>query len=241
MKGVILAGGLGTRLRPLTLTSNKHLLPVYDKQMILYPIDTLVKADIKDVLIVTGGDTNGFLKLMGNGKKWGLESLHYTFQEGEGGISDALSLAEDFADGEPITVILGDNCTDANIKNEAESFTDGAKIFLKEVNDPERFGVPTFDDSGNILGITEKPSSPMSRYAVTGLYIYDNTVFRRIRSLVPSGRGELEVTDLNTTYLKDGKLDWELLNGFWSDAGTFETLAEVNMYWANKARGKERG
>jgi glucose-1-phosphate thymidylyltransferase len=237
MKGVVLAGGLGTRLRPLTLVTNKHLLPVYDKPMVFYPIKTLVDAHINELLIVAGGPFVGhFMGVLKNGKELGLKHLEYAYQEGEGGISAALSLAEDFADGDSIAVILGDNCTDADISKEVSEFKDGAKIFIKEVTDPERFGVPTFDANQNIIGITEKPKNPDSHYAVTGLYLYDNTVFNRIRELKPSLRGELEVTDLNNLYLEAGRLSWGELKGFWKDAGTFDTLLDVNKYWGAKER-----
>jgi glucose-1-phosphate thymidylyltransferase len=235
MKGVILAGGLGTRLYPLTRVTNKHLLPVYDKPMVFYPIKTLVDAGIKEILIVTGGPYMGhFMGILKNGHELGIKHLEYAVQEGEGGIAAALSLAEDFADGENIAVILGDNCTDADISKEVASFAGGAKVFLKEVSDPERFGVPTFNAKGKIITITEKPKKPKSSYAVTGLYLYDKTVFKRIKNLVPSKRGELEVTDLNNSYLKEGGLVWGELNGYWKDAGTFDTLFEVNQYWQNK-------
>lgn len=239
MKGVILAGGLGTRLYPLTHATNKHLLPVFDKPMIFYPIETLVRAGINEILIVTGGPFAGhFIRVLKNGNERGVKHLEYAYQENEGGIADALRLAEDFADNQAICVILGDNCTDADIKKDVENFSDGAMIFLKKVNDPQRFGVPVFDSKKQITKITEKPKKPASNFAVTGLYIYDNTVFRKIRSLKPSSRGELEVTDINNLYLKEKKLDWILLKGFWSDAGTFESLFEVNRYWSKKSENK---
>jgi len=235
MKGVILAGGLGTRLYPLTYATNKHLLPVYDRPMIFYPIQTLVNAGVKDVLIVTGGPHAGhFMRVLKNGKDLGISHLEFAFQEGEGGISAALSLAEDFSDGEPIVVVLGDNCTDANIKKDAKTFKNGAKIFLKKVPDPERFGVPVFNQKMQIIDIQEKPKKPRSEYAVTGLYMYDKTVFSKIRSLKPSQRGELEVTDLNNLYLKEKSLSWAELDGFWSDAGTFDSMLEVGIYWKSK-------
>ena len=240
MKGVVLAGGLGTRLSPLTEATNKHLLPVYNMPMIYYPIQTLVNAGIRDILAVTGGPHAGhFLHVLKNGDEFGIRHLEYAFQKGEGGISHALSLAEKFVDGDSVCVILGDNCTDADIKQDIESFKNGAKIFLKEVNDPQRFGVPTFGEDGKIIRIDEKPSSPNSNYAVTGLYVFDETVFRRIKTLKPSARGELEVTDLINTYIEEEILTWSELNGFWKDAGTFDTLAEVNNYWYQKnIRGK---
>jgi glucose-1-phosphate thymidylyltransferase len=235
MKGVVLAGGLGTRLYPLTYATNKHLLPIYDRPMVYYPIQTLVSAGIKEVLVVIGGPHAGhFVRVLKNGKSLGLKHLEFAFQEGEGGISAALSLAEDFADNEPIAVILGDNCTDAKIKKDIADFKSGAKIFLKKVDDPERFGVPTFDKQGKIIRIEEKPKAPKSDLAVTGLYLYDKTVFKKIRQLKPSKRGELEVTDLNNLYLKENKLKWTELNGFWSDAGTFDSLLSVANYWKTK-------
>lgn len=235
MKGVVLAGGLGTRLFPLTWATNKHLLPIFKKPMIFYPIETLVRAGITEVLVVTGGPHAGhFLRVLKNGKELGLTHLAFAYQEGEGGIADALSLAEDFADRGPIVVILGDNTTDADISEAVRNFKEGAMIFLKEVPDPHRFGVPAFDGEGRIIRIDEKPKEPASSYAVTGLYLYDATVFDRIRELEPSGRGELEITDVNNSYLREGKLSWALLEGFWSDAGTFESLVRVNVYWAEK-------
>lgn len=235
MKGVILAGGLGTRLYPLTYATNKHLLPIYDKPMVFYPIKTLVDAGIKEILIVTGGPHAGhFMRVLKNGKDLGIKHLEFAFQEGEGGISAALSLAEDFADGDSVVVILGDNCTDANIGPDIKGFKRGAKIFLKKVSDPERFGVPVFNKRMQIVDIEEKPKKPKSDFAVTGLYIYDKTVFGKIRSLKPSKRGELEVTDLNNAYLKGKMLLWAELKGFWSDAGTFDSLLAVSNYWASK-------
>ena len=237
MKGVVLAGGLGTRLYPLTYATNKHLLPVYDKPMVYYPLSNLVRAGIKEIMVVTGGPHAGhFIRVLKNGEELGLKKLAYAYQEGEGGIADALSLTEEFVDGENVCVILGDNCTDANISEHVKNFKDGATIFLKEVPDPERFGVPTFDDKNRITEITEKPEIPNSKYAVTGLYLYDSSVFERIRKLKPSGRGEMEVTDLNRSYLRSGKLNWTKLEGFWKDAGTFETLYEVSSFWANNGR-----
>lgn len=231
MKGVILAGGLGTRLRPLTLVTNKHLLPVYDKPMIYYPIECLLNAGISDVLIVTGGDHAGdFLKLLKNGKHLGVRHLEYAYQEGEGGIADALKLAEDFADGEKICVILGDNIIEKNIRKAAGDFftqRSGAKILLKEVPDPERFGVVRFEGEGEsrrVAEIIEKPTDPPSNCAVTGVYFYDADVFEVCQGLKPSGRGELEITDVNNYYLERGDLTHEILDGWWTDAGTFESL-----------------
>jgi glucose-1-phosphate thymidylyltransferase len=239
MKGVILAGGLGTRLRPLTQVTNKHLLPVYDRPMIYYPIETLVKAGITSILIVTSGPHVGhFLGLLKNGKELGIHHLEYAYQEKpDGGIADALSLAEDFADGEEITVILGDNTTDADISQPVSSFEEGAFVFLKKVPDPSRFGIAEFDPSNNqkILRIHEKPENPPSDMAVTGLYMYDSKVFEIAKNIEPSARGELEITDVNNAYLSQEKLNWAELNGFWADAGTFETLYNVNKYWSEKS------
>ncbi len=236
MKGVILAGGLGTRLYPLTHVTNKHLLPVFDKPMIFYPIETLVKAGIKDILIVTSGPHVGhFLGILKNGNELGVDHLEYAYQEKpDGGIADALSMAESFADEGPITVILGDNTTDADINQEVSSFKGGALAFLKEVRDPERFGVAVFDENKNIVEIEEKPKEPRSNMAVTGVYIYDGKVFGHIRGLKQSHRGQLEVTDLNNIYIKNGEFKWAELDGFWSDAGTFESLFAASKYWAEK-------
>ncbi|MDH7481551.1 MAG: sugar phosphate nucleotidyltransferase [Armatimonadota bacterium] len=241
MKGVVLAGGLGTRLYPLTYATNKHLLPVFDKPMIFYPIQTLVKAGITEVMVVTGGPHAGdFLSVLQNGEQLGLRHLEYAYQAKEGGIAEALSLCEDFADGGSITVILGDNTTDADIGPAVRSFKQGARIFLKRVPDPERFGVPVFGEGGRIIAIEEKPKQPKSDFAVTGLYIYDSQVFEFIRKCKPSARGELEITDVNNLYIKAGQLDWVELEGFWSDAGTFESLYRTNKFWAEKAL-KEKG
>lgn len=235
MKGVILAGGLGTRLYPLTYATNKHLLPVYDKPMIFYPIHTLVDAGIDNILVVVGGPHAGdFIKVLKNGKELGIKKLEYAYQEGEGGIAQALSLAEDFADNGPITVILGDNTTDASIKEDIQNFKEGACIFLKEVSDPQRFGVPVFEGD-KIIAIEEKPKKPKSNYAVTGLYIYDNKVFNYIKKIKPSKRGELEITDVNNQYIQARTMNWAELKGFWMDAGKFETLFEVNKYWYEKS------
>jgi glucose-1-phosphate thymidylyltransferase len=227
MKGVILAGGLGKRLWPLTKTTNKHMLPVYTKPMIYYPLECLVNAGIREVLLVTGGnDAGDFLRLLGNGKDLGLKELHYTYQEGEGGIADALRLAEDFADRDKIVVVLGDNIIEANIRRGVANFFSqprGGRVFLKEVPDPERFGVPTLQGN-RIVRIDEKPKQPASNYAVIGIYMYDEQVFEFIKRLKPSGRGELEITDVNNFYLEQGTLEYEILEGWWTDAGTFESL-----------------
>jgi len=228
MKGVILAGGLGTRLMPCTKVTNKHLLPVYDKPMIYYPLKTLVGAGLSDIMIVTGGNNAGdFLRLLGNGSEFGLKDISYTYQEGEGGIADALKLAEDFADNDKIAVMLGDNVIESDITGAVKEFNrqeKGAKIFLKEVDDPERFGVAEIKD-GRVINIAEKPEKPVSRYAVVGIYMYDNDVFEIIRSLKPSDRGELEITDVNNEYIKRGTMAYSMLEGWWTDAGTsFESL-----------------
>jgi len=227
MKGVILAGGLGTRLMPLTRVTNKHLLPVYDRPMIYYPIQCLVNAGIEDIMIVTGGnDAGDFLRLLGNGGEFGLRDLHYTYQVGEGGIADALRLAEHFADGDKIVVVLGDNIIERNIRRAVGDFFaqgKGAKILLKEVPDPQRFGVAEIK-SERIVGIEEKPKKPKSNLAVIGIYMYDRQVFDMIRPLKPSARGELEITDVNSAYLEQGTLTFDVLEGWWTDAGTFESL-----------------
>jgi len=227
MKGIVLAGGTGSRLFPLTKITNKHLLPIYDKPMIYYPIQTLVDAGIKEILLVTGGRNSGdFLRLLANGKEFGLKHLNYTYQEGEGGIADALSLAEHFADGEKICVILGDNIIEKNIRAAAEDFEkqkSGAKILLKEVTDAQRFGVAEIQN-GRVVGIEEKPEKPKSNFAVTGIYMYDETVFEKVQKLVPSRRGELEITDVNNAYIREGTMTFSYLDGWWTDAGTFNSL-----------------
>lgn len=241
MKGVILAGGLGTRLYPLTKVTNKHLLPVYNKPMIFYPIETLVKAGIKDIMVVTGGPHSGhFLSILKNGHELGITHLEYAYQENEGGIADALSLSREFVEDDSVTVILGDNTSDADITESVNNFKQGALIFLKEVTDPERFGIATFDpvDHSKIIKITEKPKEPDSKWAVTGVYIYDNQVFDFIDQIKPSDRGEMEITDVNNKYVEKGQLSWSELKGYWWDAGTFDTLLEANNYWARKLRSK---
>lgn len=241
MKGIILAGGLGTRLHPLTKVTNKHLLPVYHSPMIYYPLKTLINAGISDILIVTGGNSAGdFLKLLGNGKDFGLRHINYTYQEGEGGIAAALSLAEFFAAGEKVCVILGDNIIERNIRHAVEAFEgqkDGAEILLKEVPDPQRFGVPVFDGN-RVIRIEEKPEHPKSKYAVTGIYMYDNTVFDIIKTLEPSDRGELEITDVNNLYIERGNLAWEVLDGWWTDAGTFDSLLAASRLVAETGANK---
>jgi glucose-1-phosphate thymidylyltransferase len=231
MKGVILAGGLGTRLHPLTKITNKHLLPVHKQPMIYYPIQTLINAGINDIMIVTGGNSAGdFLRLLGNGKDFGLKHLNYTYQEGEGGIADALSLVEHFADDQPVCVVLGDNIIERNIRSAADQYREqggGAKIMLKKVHDPQRFGVPELDGD-KVLQIEEKPKEPKSDYAVIGIYFYDHTVFDVIKTLKPSDRGELEITDVNNHYIRRGEMTWNELDGWWTDAGTFESLLRAS-------------
>ncbi len=242
MKGVILAGGLGSRLHPLTKVTNKHLLPVFDRPMIYYPIQCLVNAGIEDILLVTGGNSAGdFLRLLENGADFGLKRIHYAYQRGEGGIAAALRLAEDFAGGDPICVILGDNIIEGNIKKAVEDFLaqgEGAKILLKEVPDPERFGVAEVDAGGRVLGIEEKPRHPKSNLAVIGIYLYDAEVFSIIKSLKPSARGELEITDVNNAYLERNTLTSEVLEGWWTDAGTFESLLRANNLVAKGGANK---
>jgi glucose-1-phosphate thymidylyltransferase len=244
MKGVVLAGGLGTRLLPLTKVTNKHLLPVYNRPMIYYPIQALVNAGIGDILLVTGGNNAGdFLKLLGNGREFGLQHLQYTYQDGEGGIADALRLAEFFAEGEPICVVLGDNIIEGNILRVAQAFREqriGAKILLREVKDPQRFGVPVLDGK-RVIRIEEKPKQPRSPYAVTGIYFYDAQVFDIIKTLKPSGRGELEITDVNNAYITRGQLTWDLLDGWWTDAGTIESLLVANQLVAQTGANKLDG
>lgn len=239
MKGVILAGGLGTRLRPLTKVTNKHLLPIYDKPMIYYPIETLCGAGISDIMIVTGGNSAGdFLRLLGNGSEFGLKDIYYTYQDGEGGIADALSLCEHFADGEPIVVILGDNIIQDSIAPYVRAFQrqgSGARILLKEVADPERFGCPQLDGD-RIVRIDEKPKQPKSSYAVTGIYMYDSKVFDYCRGLVRSQRGELEITDVNNAYIDAGELHYDVLDGWWADAGQFEALFRAGSLVAQLRR-----
>jgi len=240
MKGVILAGGLGSRLRPLTKVTNKHLLPVYDKPMIYYPLETLCRAGIKDIMIVTGGSSAGdFLRLLGNGRDFGLKDISYTYQEGEGGIADALKLCEHFAEGERLVVVLGDNIVEDDIAPYVRRFEEqdsGARILLKAVEDPERFGVPELDGE-RIVRIDEKPAAPKSHYAVTGIYMYDRRVFDFCRKLQPSQRGELEITDVNNAYIREGDLYYDVLDGWWTDAGTFESLHHASNLVAKTRAG----
>lgn len=237
MKGVILAGGLGTRLYPITRITNKHLLPVYNKPMILYPLETLKKSGITEIMIVTGREHAGhFMRFLGSGAEWGVK-LQYALQNKDnGGIADALSYAEDFADEGPIAIILGDNIFEQDFKKDVASFKGGAKVFFKAMKNVHRFGVPAFDKTGKkILKIEEKPKKPKSRYAQAGFYMYDHEVFSIIKTLKPSGRGELEITDANNAYLKKGKLSYGIIKGLWSDAGTFESLLKVTNEMAKRA------
>ncbi len=231
MKGVILAGGLGTRLYPLTKITNKHLLPVYSKPMITYPVECLVRAGIDDILIVTGGNHPGdFLRLLGNGKEYGVNNISYAYQEGEGGIADALALAENHAACGPVCVVLGDNLLEKTIRVAVDEYRKqrkGARILLKEVEDPKRFGVPVLEGN-RVVKIIEKPEDPPSCFAVTGIYMYDTQVFDFIKTLNPSQRGELEITDVNNLYINQGTMTWSLIDGWWTDAGTFDSLLKAS-------------
>jgi len=244
MRGVILAGGLGSRLYPLTKATNKHLLPVYDRCMVHYAIDNLLRAGLDHLLVITGGPHAGdFLRVLGNGKELGIKHLEYGYQEGEAGIADALSIAEDFAEGQPIMVVLGDNFTDADLRPAVESFTGGARLFLKQVPDPREYGVAVFDpaDPSKIIAIEEKPQQPKSPYAVTGFYIYDGRVFDYVRRSKPSAQGELEITTVNNFYIEDGLMSWSELDGMWLDCGSFDSLFEANrVVAAARQRGEER-
>ncbi len=235
MKGIVLAGGLGTRLKPITDVYNKHLVPVAGKPMIYYPLETLVNSGIEEIMIVTGGKRAGdFLELLKNGEDFNLKHIEYAYQKGEGGIAEALKLAEYFVAKDNSIVILGDNYFEDNIKESVQSFSNGAKIFLKEVSDPKRFGVAQLNGT-KVLNIEEKPKNPKTNLAVTGLYIYDSMVFDIIKDLKPSKRGELEITDVNNEYIKLNNLHFEILKGFWSDMGTFESLKGITQYlWERK-------
>lgn len=243
LKGIILAGGLGKRLGPLTKITNKHLLPVYDRPMIYYPLSTLVDAGIRDILIVTGGQHAGeFLRLLGNGQAFGLKHLNYTYQEGEGGIAEALGLARHFAKGSRVCVVLGDNIIEKSIRHSVDRFRvqpKGARVLLKAVPDPERFGVATLQGR-SITQIEEKPRRPKTNLAVTGVYMYDESVFEIIKDLRPSRRGELEITEVNNAYIRRGELEYDLMKGWWTDSGTFDSLIRANILAARKA-GKRIG
>ncbi len=237
MKGVVLAGGLGSRLLPLTRVTNKHLLPVYNKPMIFYPIKTLVDAGIDDIMIVTGGNNAGeFLRLLGNGEDFGLKEIHYTYQKGEGGIAQALALAEHFVGKDKVVVILGDNFVQGTIRKAVEDFErqpEGAKIFLKEVTNPQEFGVAELSGD-KVVNIVEKPKNPVSNLAVIGIYLYDNAVFEICKTLKPSARGELEITDVNNAYIQRGTMTFEVLQGWWADCGSFEALYRSNSLVARE-------
>ncbi len=241
MKGIILAGGLGQRLHPLTKVTNKHLLPVYDRPMIHYPLQTLVDAGIHDIMVVTGGTSAGdFLRLLGNGKEFGLQHIHYGYQEGEGGIAAALQEARFFAGEDSLCVFLGDNIIEGGIRKARDAYEaqgGGARILLKEVPDPQRFGVPVLED-GRVVRIDEKPDNPASSYAVTGIYFYDAHVWEILQTLVPSGRGELEITDVNNHYIREGHMEYDILEGWWTDAGTFESLLHANQLVAESRQRK---
>ncbi len=243
MKGIILAGGLGTRLYPLTKITNKHLLPVYDRPMIFHPVQTLINAGIRDILIVTGGNNAGdFLRLLGNGKSFGLKHINYTYQEKEGGIAEAAGLAEHFAEGEKVLIMLGDNIIEGNIQKAVEDFKSqrsGAKILLREVDNPKEYGIAQIKN-GKIIKIEEKPKRPKSNYAVIGIYMYDNQVFDIVRTLKPSTRGELEITDVNNAYLQQGNLTYSFLKGYWLDAGeSIDALLKANKIVAQKGANKK--
>ncbi|PJA26455.1 MAG: spore coat protein [candidate division Zixibacteria bacterium CG_4_9_14_3_um_filter_46_8] len=242
MKGIILAGGLGTRLNPLTAITNKHLLPVYDKPMIFYPIKTLVNAGIKDIMIVCGGNNAGdFLRLLGNGSAFGLKHVNYTYQQGQGGIAEAVGLTAHFAAGDKVVIMLGDNIIEKNIKKQVLDFErqkSGARILLKEVQNPREYGIAELDGD-RISNIVEKPDNPKTNFAVIGIYMYDNSVFEIVRTLKPSKRGELEITDVNNAYIQKGQMSYSYLDGYWADAGeSIEALLETNnfvkKYGANK-------
>jgi glucose-1-phosphate thymidylyltransferase len=233
MKGVILAGGSGTRLHPLTRITNKHLLPIYDRPMVTYAIEALVTAEVRELMVVTGGTHAGeFLRLLGNGHEWGIDRLSYAYQERAGGIAEALGLAERFAAGEPIVVMLADNVVERSIRHTVENFEAqgaGARILLAREDDPEHLqhlGVPELDD-GRVLRIHEKPEDPPSTYAVTGIYFYEPSVFEIIPRLEPSGRGELEITDVNNWFIDRGTMQYDILEGFWGDAGE-----SIDAYYA---------
>lgn len=241
MKGVILAGGLGSRLLPLTKITNKHLLPIYDRPMVYFPLQTLVDAGIHDILLVTGGNNAGdFLRLLENGEEFGC-SLRYAYQRGEGGIAAALQLAREFAAGEAIAVLLGDNLFENGIAGAVRAFEAqprGARVLLKEVPDPERFGVPVFEGK-RLVRIEEKPKKSQSNYAVTGCYLYDASVFDKIAHCRPSARKELEITDVNNLYLAEGRLEYSTIEGWWGDAGTFESLHRMAILIEEQARGRQ--
>jgi len=230
MKGIILAGGTGSRLRPLTRVTSKQLLPVYDKPMIFYPLQTLLNGGITDILIIVAPDHAGdFLKLLGSGKEFGCK-FTYEIQDNPGGIAQAFSIGENFIGDDSVTLILGDNIYEDSFKEDISSFKSGGRIFIKDVRDPQRFGVVEFDKNNKVISIEEKPKIPKSRYAVTGMYIFDNTVIKKAKKLKPSARGEVEITDLNNLFLKEGSLDVAFVNGKWFDTGTVESLHEAIVF-----------
>ncbi len=236
MKGIILAGGRATRLRPLTKITSKQLLPIYDKPMIFYPIETLVQAGIKEILIIIAPDYAGhFLNLLGSGKEFGAK-FTYEIQDDPRGLADAFIIGENFIGKDNVTLILGDNIFDHDFSDSIKNFSGGARIFAKKVADPARFGVVEFDATNKVLSIVEKPEQPKSDYAVVGMYIYDNTVVNMAKNLAPSARGEIEITDINNAYLEQGALNVDIIKGVWEDAGTFDSLLRVNNIMAEKAR-----
>ncbi|MBI1862752.1 NTP transferase domain-containing protein [Candidatus Microgenomates bacterium] len=236
MKGIVLAGGRATRLRPLTKITSKQLLPVYNKPMIYYPIETLIKSGIKDILIIIAPDYAGhFLNLLGSGKELGAK-FSYEVQDEPRGLADAFRVGENFIGDDNVTMILGDNIFDFNFAQSIQSFTKGAKIFAKEVQDPNRFGVVEFDANHKAISIEEKPKQAKSNYAVTGIYIYDNGVVDIAKNIKPSDRGEIEITDVNNEYLTRGELSVDIIDGIWEDAGTFDSLLRANNYWAEKSK-----
>ena len=239
MKGIILAGGKGTRLRPLTTVTSKQLLPIYNKPMIYFPLETLINAGIKDILIIVAPDHAGdFLKLLGSGKNFDCD-FSYEVQESARGLADAFLIGEKFIGTDDVAMILGDNLFDDDFSDAIRSFESGGRVFAKKVPDPERFGVVEFDEDHNVISIVEKPKNPKSDYAVTGLYIYDHTVVEKAKSLKPSPRGEVEITDINNLYLKEGKLDVAMVNGEWLDTGTFEAMYQaVNFVRSRHMRSK---
>ena len=236
MKGIILAGGKATRLRPLTKITSKQLLPVYNKPMIFYPIETLIRAGIKDILIIIAPDYAGhFLNLLGSGKDFGAK-FSFEIQEEPKGLADAFILGENFIGRDNVTMILGDNIFDFDFSKYIKSFKKGGMVFAKEVTDPERFGVVDFDKNMRAISIEEKPQKPKSKYAVVGIYTYDNRVIKYAKNLKPSARGEIEITDLNNIYLKNNELKVNIIEGIWEDAGTFESLLRINNLMAQKAK-----
>lgn len=238
MKGIILAGGSATRLRPLTKITSKQLLPVYNKPMIYYPINTLVKAGIKDILIIIAPDYAGqFLNLLGSGKEFGAK-FTYEIQDEPRGLADAFIVGKTFIGKDDVAMILGDNIFEDDFSDEIKSFKKGAKVFVKQVPDPERYGVAQFDKNRNVISIEEKPKNPKSNYAVVGLYIYDNKVIKHALEVKPSARGEIEITDLNNIYLKKGEMKVGVVRGMWEDAGTFDSLLRVQNLIANKEKQK---